>query len=1088
MSEALEGIVGSYFQDQKTYVSKDLELLLPPAFFHAFEQIMKDKKYEKGWKAFQRDLSWAMKRQLSVLIEGNSEILEQLQAMHEGRIELPDIAKEFNAQTNKMVTALIEDGERTRLKIDSYQDLGLERFDSIISALQTLTAQNNDLIEKNRENTDKIINEIQAIKLGGRVQVLTDDLLSYPANSNRVKQFYGGAKLGWDILAANGDIPRDQQKSLVDELKVPSNEIRFVCVVAEPGAGKSTFAWRVAYELHQEHRALVVHIKDNENADVWYALPEFCSKVDRPIYVLVDDIFRDADALFAFGELNPWLPITVLATSRINEYRGTHRLKFAKNRLDLKFPSFKEKKYILKKFGKSRTSLTPEQRIRFDNANQFLVLMMELYSGKELREIVRDSIKRLRDLEMQHYHNDSAYRAYEYLSFTYQYSITMPYSLLERLDNYDNFHNLPNRDTTQGLIFWDDRAGHVRVGHPIIAEESMRFYAEHHSPKTVINTIITAVDPDNYIHRIFLVHLLRTLAQKKSPFLDLLSDSSKNEISICVKNLSRIFEASLWRAFYLFRKNHEKAEKCLDHLLGLEPVSSFECSLLLKFARERGTERDAIPTIAKYVKGNPKDQLGRVVYLKLIERNTTAETDLALRETATWVADNPGASFVRVAYLGFVERKGTIEQVNQALEQTNGWLKDNPNVPNVRVAYLGFVERNGTNEQVNQALEQTNGWLKDNPNVPNVRVAYLGFVERKGTIEQVNQALEQTSGWLKDNPDVPNVRVAYLGFVERKGTIEQVNQALEQTNGWLKDNPDESNVRQAYLNLIAEHGSAEHKESIINITKAWLLKNPWAQGIWDALMSWLFRIGRNDEAIELGMEAIALYPNNVNIINHYSRAVREHADDDTVRGAYKLLFEKNPKHGSRTHYAAWLRDSGYYEEAEKYYQMLIKENPRWHASYYGYGVLLQNLERFDEAADQFRRVLQRHKGHQLAHNQLAWALWKSGDFTNAEREFRSAIYWAGVHQKPQAKLFTDLGWFFLDQKCFNDALFAFTSAKEEDPDYYGNYWGIGCTLKGLCDYIGASDALRIALEKEPNLEPPASEEIPQLLKQCLQLL
>ena len=170
------------------------------------------------------------------------------------------------------------------------------------------------------------------------------------------------------------------------------------------------------------------------------------------------------------------------------------------------------------------------------------------------------------------------------------------------------------------------------------------------------------------------------------------------------------------------------------------------------------------------------------------------------------------------------------------------------------------------------------------------------------------------------------------------------------------------------------------------------------------------------------------------------------------------------------------------------YQTLIKQNPHWYANYYGYGVLLLSLERLDEAAVQFREMLQIHKGHQLAHNRLAWALWKSGDFANAEREFHSAIYWAGVKQKPQAMFFTDLGWFFLNQKRWNDALVAFTSAQDEDPDYFGNYWGIGCALKGLGDYTGAADSLRIALEKEPNLELPASEEIPQLLNQCLQFL
>jgi hypothetical protein len=62
---------------------------------------------------------------------------------------------------------------------------------------------------------------------------------------------------------------------------------------------------------------------------------------------------------------------------------------------------------------------------------------------------------------------------------------------------------------------------------------------------------------------------------------------------------------------------------------------------------------------------------------------------------------------------------------------------------------------------------------------------------------------------------------------------------------------------------------------------------------------------------------------------------------------------------------------------------------------------------------------------------------------------------------------------------------AFEPARDEDPDYYGNYWGTGRALKELGDYAAAADALCTALEKEPALEPPASEEIPELLQQYL---
>lgn len=137
---------------------------------------------------------------------------------------------------------------------------------------------------------------------------------------------------------------------------------------------------------------------------------------------------------------------------------------------------------------------------------------------------------------------------------------------------------------------------------------------------------------------------------------------------------------------------------------------------------------------------------------------------------------------------------------------------------------------------------------------------------------------------------------------------------------------------------------------------------------------------------------------------------------------------------------------------------------------------------------QFRVALKIHKGYAWAHDGLAWALWKLGDFPQAEEEFRRAIYWAGGQEQPEGKFYADLGWFYLDRERWQDAIYAFESARDENLDYFGNYWGIGKALMGMKDYRAAADSLRSALDKEPNLKPPASEEIPELLRQCLEHL
>jgi tetratricopeptide (TPR) repeat protein/class 3 adenylate cyclase len=920
---------------------------------------------------------------------------------------------------------------------------------------------------------------------GGRVEIVTDELLSHPASPKRIQQFYTGAKLDWDIIAAHGDIPRDQHDELLKQASQPVQEMQLICIVAEAGAGKSTSAWRIAAELHKQHQALVIRIKDSDDVDVWYRLPEFCTKVGRPFYVLVDDIFHNPDAASAFHELKPWLPITVLATSRPNEYRAS-RLKCETSRLDLKQPSLDEKERILKKLGKSRDDLTAEQQRRLDAANQFLVLMIELTEGKELHEIVRDTLERLAELD------EAAYRAYEYLCLVYQHSIAMPLSLLERLDRDGRFHNLPERETTQGLIFWDSRERHVRVGHPVIAETAAKFYAQRHAPQAVLEEIAAAVDMTKLDERRFLAFLLLVMARRNSPLLASIPKTLEGIIARYVQSAERISELNIWRTFYRQLGQPERAERCINSALVLEPVSSEDCNLLANLFRERGRHHEALPVIAKWVKDHPDWGAVGPTYIGLTERSGTAnDIERVLQEINSWLATHASDSNTRGRYLGLVERKGTPEQMARVVTDTSAWLSSHAEDSNVRRAYLGLVERKGTPEQMARVVTDTSAWLSSHAEDSNVRTAYLGLVERKGTPEQMARVVTEISKWLAEpkHQDDVTVRECYLGLVERKGTTDQVKKVAEEIRAWLAAHPKDVNVRVAWLNFVEARGSNDLKEATITYTKAWLIEHKSAKEVWRGLLAWLFRADRSDEAVELSLTAISHHPDDADLLTHYLRAVQDSADEQTVRSISEQLIKKIPQNISpQIHYTAWLRDHNYYDEAEQRYRNLITKAPRSFKAHYGYGMLLLKLERFDEAAAQFREVLRIHRGHQMAYDRLAWALWKLGDFERAEQEFRKAIYWAGRIGEPQGRFYADLGWFYVDRIRWRDALYAFESARDEDPEYFGNYWGIGRTLYEMGDYAAAADALRLALEKDPNLQPPASEEISQLLHLSLHRL
>jgi tetratricopeptide (TPR) repeat protein len=857
-----------------------------------------------------------------------------------------------------------------------------------------------------------------------------------------------------------------------------------------------------------------------------------------------------------------------LATSRKNEYRP--RLRFKTEPITLEPPNNNEKELILQRLDKSRLSLTPEQQKRLDNANQFLVLMMELKTGKELHEIVRDVLERLRKSE------ESIYRAFHYLCFSYRYSVSIPESLLERLDPSGNFYKLPEKDAAQGLIFRNEgRTDSLRAGHPLIADVAFGLYGR--SPVNVLCDIAGATNPSNDLERRYLVNLLRAEAIKEPLIVKDVLPQIQETIKEC-ERVCTINDLYNWRSFYLVLKEHNLSERCVDNALSRKPRSSLDCNFLLWFFRLRNREKEALPIIAEWINNNPDEHDSRVTFLRLLEiqgadeeikksisetgkwlathledkhvrhhylglverRGAPKQVTRVLGETSKWLETHSEDYHVRTFYLGLVERRGTSEQVTQILEETNKWLETHSENKDVRIFYLGLVERRGTPTQVRQVLEETNKWLEAHSEDYHVRTFYLGLVERTGTAEQVTQVLEETNKWLETHSKNKDVRVFdlglverrgtptqvrqalketskrleshsedyyvrtfYLGLVERRGTSEQVTQVLEETSKWLETHSENKDVRTFYLGLVERRGTSHQVEKVVKEIMKWLQKHVNATDVWDTTISLLIRFNRIEEAGMLVTQAISFHPDNNNLNSQYLRLFQNSDDEQAIRKFFEKLIERFPRDRTIPYrFATWLRDHDKLEEARQRYQQLIKKSPNDWRALHGYGRLLLKEEKYVEATKEFQDVLKRHPGHQMANDGLAYAMSKIGEMAEAkgaqehasrfyglaEKKFREAIKWAKKNKEPQGVFHANLGWFYLARNRFNDARIAFSSAISENDRYFSSFWGIGRAYIGLEDFQSAANALQMALDKAKEtkivLQPPASEEIPELLRQC----
>jgi tetratricopeptide (TPR) repeat protein len=200
----------------------------------------------------------------------------------------------------------------------------------------------------------------------------------------------------------------------------------------------------------------------------------------------------------------------------------------------------------------------------------------------------------------------------------------------------------------------------------------------------------------------------------------------------------------------------------------------------------------------------------------------------------------------------------------------------------------------------------------------------------------------------------------------------------------------------------------------------------------------------------------------------------EHRDDTNVRTAWLAFMLR--KNTDTPH--LW-------DQAEQNCLKLISLLPNSAPGYNAYGRFLMESERFSEALLQFTKALKIHKGFHMARWGLASAFWKSGEYQKAECEFKTALSWAQKNDASKVPMIkSSLGWLYIDCGQWQDAMAAFESARKLDPQYFGNLWGIGRVHFELGDFQKAADILRQSLNI-PNLQPPASDEIPALLEKCL---
>ena len=937
----------------------------------------------------------------------------------------------------------------------------------------------------------------------GRVEPLTDKLLKLRAGTERKKQYYSGAPLKWDVIAADADIRNELEAEILEKhLADLPKSLQVICIVGESGAGKSTLAWRLAARIHREYGRLVLRVLDREDPDVWYRLVDFAYLVKEPFCVLADDLFRNPDVVRAVSELRPDLPITVLATSQSHEY-STPRLAVMPSVFRVGEPGQRERKQALALLGIDPAALTAEQIARMNSASDLWVLMTELTGGAGLDEIISDSLSFLRQK------HPAVHRAYEYLCFAYSLGVAVPVSVMARLDEQGRFHNLPDQAGAKGLIFYDEEGStRIRPGHQRRAQSARRIYEKTRGSSAVLQELVRVVDPTDAAQRLFLSILMNAIFRNEQDLLGSVKPMIEESVSRCVASVERIAELAQWRQTWTRLGRYDEADRCVDRSLALAPVTEYECILAIGLLRRRGREQQALPLVNNWIREHPDHVEVRAAQIKLLNRYGSEDYKArSIGEIGEWLSRNERGTDVRIAYIKLVERAGSPEQIDELIGQTRAWLIRHGDASDVRTVYFGLVERRGTAVQLSKAIEEAVESLATGAADNVVWTALLGLVERKGTAHQLARVIAETEEALESGVAGNDVRTAFVALIERSGTEEQVQRVITDTERWLASHEEAQDVRTMLMSIIDRRGSPEQVARAIVEQRKWAIEHPRATDVGVKLVSMLRRRGRTEEAGALIQKLAAANPTDSAFAAHFMYvALEDVSDRNTAHQRFNQIAKTVVAPNLLLAWAQWLEARKFDSDAENVYGDLTSRFPRIQPYSYRYGRFLLSRRRYSEAEVQFRRVLKIHRGHQMAHDGLGQALMglsrqlrasvgggasqtdvrqSERYWAEAEKELASAVFWSAKNAGETGPLLNNLGWYYVESERFSEAICAFSRAIEEGTERVQDFGGLGHALAGLGRWAEAADALRTALAAtaEPS-GSPAADDIQRLLERC----
>ncbi len=743
----------------------------------------------------------------------------------------------------------------------------IEKFDSkgkqigVVRKGQSWIRKGEDTKELYPDDVYRLANSrIIFQKLGSVAQVVNFNAYN-AAETDAIKKYYEGYPLKWGIILANGDVERDIAPKLEKKLNEKSEESKIICITGEAGAGKSTLAWRLAYQYSTSKNIPLIQVWDSDSSQTWYLIESVASSYKEPLIVLVDDVFRSEMASRALSIIGEASKITIIATSRHNEIPRDLSFRMPMQVFKLGKPSVDEISLALNKLNLLPEKLEPGFLHKIQKTQSWLVMMYELTGGEDLQKRVRASVKQLQKQD------DIVFRAYEYICFGSQYDLSFPENLLLNLDNKGYFYGVKERPASQGIIFRTYRPGFLRSLHALISKEALLVYQR--DPIVVLDELISAANPEDLYHRLFIFNLIDKFVTASQ--LDRVGNLLNKQVAKIEGFIqgSSITELSVFQLNFFRKINDKKRVEQIEHLITTKlPETASDWAVLADKAITSSSKEDGRKLTEKISAWLTDHDDGHVksLYLRLVETfGNENKIRKLIDESYLWLQTNPEKTDYRQRYLNLVSKNGAKGQIERAIQDTSEWLEKFPTAINVQQKFLALVSKHGTNSQANKLIDERIAVFEARRTDFALSAAFLTMVNRRGSDSQLQKAINLSIEWLKYHPDETEVRKTIIGIIKEKENVVPANEAIDDAFNWLKSKPNDTSLRPALLALVANKGTHEQVEIAKRDILTFLRRNAGKVNIWISYFELIEIRGSKEENKALltqGVEWIKEYPNS----------------------------------------------------------------------------------------------------------------------------------------------------------------------------------------------------------------------------------